>query len=171
MILVEKVLGNIKDYDSYNQIKVEIEWYERHKRIIKKDNIGIKFDDEKAARGLKSGDVLAIEGDNVYVVEILPTDAIIINVPDISLLAKVCYEIGNKHAPLFQGKSFLELYTPIENPIKVLLEKMGLTVSIGAVYLTDENMISGAIGHSHSHDGGYDGNNGKLEGSFYEHTH
>ncbi len=175
-MLIEKVIGNIEDekYKNYTaaQIKkVEIEWHERHKRILKKGDIAIRLSDEQALSGLKTGDVLAISDNNIYVIEILPTEALIINVPNESLVAKVCYEIGNKHAPLYRGKNELEFYTLAENPIKVLMNKLGVRANIGQVMLTDENMISGNVGHSHSHDGGYDGNDGKITGSFYEHSH
>ncbi|WP_052296471.1 urease accessory protein UreE [Candidatus Epulonipiscium viviparus] len=170
-MLIEKVIGNIEDYQNYVPTKIEIEWHERHKRIIKKGDIAIRFDDAQAAVGLKTGDVLATEGAVAYVVEILPAEALIINVPNAAMVAKVCYEIGNRHAPLYKGSDPLEFYTTVEEPIKVLLEKLGVAVHVGEAVFTDQNMISGSAGHSHSHDGGYDGSDGKLEGKFYAHTH
>ncbi len=83
----------------------------------------------------------------------MQTTALIIDVPNASLLPKVCYEIGNRHAPFFRGQNDLQFYTPVEQPIKVMLEKLGVTVTIGDALLVDA--ISQRAGHSHGHGHGH----------------
>ncbi len=176
-MLVEKVLGKINNISHESVEYVSIEWHECHKRIIKKtlkngEILGIRLSTEDAKAGLADGDVLAVSEGRAYVVEVAPAEALVIDAtPD--MVAKVCYEIGNRHAPFYKGENSTQFYTPCEMPVKVMLEKLGVKVSVGMVKLTQENAISSASGgHSHSHDdGGYDGKGGKVEGSFYKDDH
>lgn len=47
---------------------------------------------------------------------------------DVRMVAKVCYEIGNKHATLFRGEGDYQFITPLDLPIKALMEKLGVKV-------------------------------------------
>ncbi len=44
-------------------------------------------------------------------------------------LLKVCYEIGNKHATLFRGEGDYQFITPLDLPIKALMEKLGVKLN------------------------------------------
>lgn len=183
-MLIEKTIGNIKDFPDKEIEYISVDWHECHKRILKKrlasgEDLGIKLSDQDAQIGLKEGDVLAVVDNCAIAVSIAPSEALIINVPTTDLIPKVCYEIGNRHAPFFKGDKPTEFYTPYEMPIKVMLEKLGVSVEVGMVKLTHDRAISAAVNvHGHSHDdGGYDGQGGKAVGSFYgddnenEHSH
>lgn len=174
-MLIEKTIGNIKDFPDKEIEYVEIDWHECHKRILKKhlsngEDLGMKFSDADAQIGLKEGDVLAVIDNRVIAVSIAPSEALVIEVPTDDLIPKVCYEIGNRHAPFFRGDKPTEFYTPYEMPIKVMLEKLGVKVDVGMVKLTHDRAISAAVNtHGHSHDdGGYDGKGATSSGSFYD---
>lgn len=178
-MLVEKTIGTIADYPGYEIEYLPLDWHESHKRIIKKslsngEDIGIRLTEADASKGLNEGDVLAVIGDKKAIaVSILPVEAIIIDTKTENMIPKVAFEIGNRHAPFFFGEKKTEFYTPLDLPVKVMLEKLGVDVRIGDVVLTNDKAISSSTGggHSHSHekDGGYDGKGGtRLEGSFYD---
>lgn len=177
-MLIEKTIGNIKDFPDKTIEYISIDWHECHKRILKKrlengEDIGIRLSDQDAQIGLKEGDVLAVVDNCAIAVSVAPSEALIVDTLNVDLVPKVCYEIGNRHAPFFKGDSPTEFYTPYEMPIKVMLEKLGASVRVGMVKLTHDRAISAAINvHGHSHDdGGYDGNDGKPDENFYEDAH
>lgn len=174
-MLIEKTIGNIKDFPDKEVEYISIDWHECHKRILKKklasgEDIGIKLSDADAQIGLREGDVIAVIDNKAIAITIAPSEALILKVPSTDLIPKVCYEIGNRHAPFFRGDEPTEFYTPYEMPIKVMLEKLGVTVDVGMVKLTHDRAISAAVNtHGHSHDdGGYDGKGATSSGSFYD---
>lgn len=174
-MLIEKTIGTIHDYPGKEIEYVSIEWHECHKRIMKKhlangEDLGIKLSDEDAKIGLKEGDVLAVIGDKAIAVSIAPCEALIVDALRDEMIPKVCYEIGNRHAPFFQGDTKTQFYTPYEMPIKLMLEKLGCKAEVGTVKLTHDRAISSAFNaHSHAHDdGGYDGKGSTSSGTFYE---
>ncbi|OOB77330.1 MAG: hypothetical protein BEN18_10700 [Epulopiscium sp. Nuni2H_MBin001] len=149
MIKACEVLGSVEDFVGKEVVEVKLEWYEVGKRIIKKeldngDVIGIKFDKSVV---LKPADVVAVYGDCVYVIEVLATRAFVIDVDDVDMVAKVCYELGNRHLPLFRGVGPMQFFTPIEEPVRVLLRKLGVRVSEDVVLLVDR--ICSDACHSH----------------------
>ncbi len=177
-MLVEKIEGKLCDYKGYEVEYVGIEWHECHKRILKKELadgsfLGIRLSSEDAQVGIYQDDVFCVEGNKVYVADILKTEALVIDTQGYQMMPKVCYEIGNRHAPFFKGEGEFEFYTPYEMPIKVMLEKLGVKVFVDTVQLSKDRAISSAVSsHNHSHDdGGYDGNNGKADEKFYDDTY
>ena len=129
-MLVEKVLGNISDdqFKNKNIDYVDIEWHEAFKKLHKKISqtgieVGIKLDNDILTRGLRQGDVLAIDNDNVIAVNIPKDKALVVKVNDVHLVPKVCYEIGNRHATLFEGNNHNEFITIYNEPMKEMLEK------------------------------------------------
>ena len=117
-MLVEKVIGNINDeqFKNSNIDYVDIEWHEAFKKLHRKTSqsgieVGIKLDNDILTRGLRQGDVLAINEDNVIAVNIPKDKALVVKVDDTHLVPKVCYEIGNRHATLFEGSSHNEFIT------------------------------------------------------------
>ena len=127
-MLVEKVIGNINDeqFKNSNIDYVDIEWHEAFKKLHRKTSqsgieVGIKLDNDILTRGLRQGDVLAINEDNVIAVNIPKDKALVVKVDDTHLVPKVCYEIGNRHATLFEGNSHNEFVTIYIDPIKEML--------------------------------------------------
>ncbi|MBQ3423272.1 MAG: urease accessory protein UreE, partial [Romboutsia sp.] len=117
-MLVEKVIGNINDeqFRNSNIDYLDIEWHEAFKKLHKKTSqngieVVIKLDNDILNRGLRQGDIIAINDDNVIAVNIPKDKALVVNVSDTHLVPKVCYEIGNRHATLFEGDNHNEFIT------------------------------------------------------------
>ena len=138
-MLVEKVIGNINDeqFKNSNIDYVDIEWHEAFKKLHRKTSqsgieVGIKLDNDILTRGLRQGDVLAIN-----------------EVDDTHLVPKVCYEIGNRHATLFEGSSHNEFITIYSEPMKEMLEKIGANATVEEIQFDFNKSISSSINAHH----------------------
>jgi urease accessory protein len=127
-MLIQAKLGNIESFTVGDRVidPVELEWHETGKRILRKftragKEVVLKFLREGPA--LAQGDVLYEDGECLIVVDILPCAVIVIRPASLFEVASVCYEIGNKHLPLFFEKE--ELLTPYEAPLFRLLAAGG----------------------------------------------
>ena len=155
-MLVEKVIGNINDeqFKNSNIDYVDIEWHEAFKKLHRKTSqsgieVGIKLDNDILTRGLRQGDVLAINEDNVIAVNIPKDKALVVKVDDTHLVPKVCYEIGNRHATLFEGSSHNEFITIYSEPMKEMLEKIGANVTVEELQFDFNKSISSSINAHH----------------------
>ena len=155
-MLVEKVIGNINDeqFKNSNIEYVNIEWHEAFKKLHRKTSqsgieVGIKLDNDILTRGLRQGDVLAINEDNVIAVNIPKDKALVVKVDDTHLVPKVCYEIGNRHATLFEGNSHNEFVTIYSEPMKEMLEKIGANVTVEEIQFDFNKSISSSINAHH----------------------
>lgn len=156
-MIIEKVIGKLSE-DKFKELKVDyvdIEWDEAFKKLHKKNShngkeVAIRLGNEILTKGLNQDDVLAIDGDYAIAVNIPPCEAIVITVEDNHLLPKICYEIGNKHAALLWGENHHQLITPYNEPMKVMLEKIGVKVEKKNVKLDFSKSISSSI-NSHTH--------------------
>ena len=156
-MLVEKVIGNIND-DKFKNSKidyVDIEWHEAFKKLHRKTSqngieVGIKLDNDILTKGLRQGDVLAVNDDSIIAVNIPKDKALVVKVDDNHLIPKVCYEIGNRHATLFEGNNHNEFITVYSEPMKEMLEKIGANVSVENVQFDFNKSISASI-NAHQH--------------------
>lgn len=155
-MLVEKVIGNINDeqFKNSNIDYVDIEWHEAFKKLHRKTSqsgieVGIKLDNDILTRGLRQGDILAINEDNVIAVNIPKDKALVVKVDDTHLVPKVCYEIGNRHATLFEGSSHNEFITIYSEPMKEMLEKIGANVTVEEIQFDFNKSISSSINAHH----------------------
>nr|WP_317331401.1 urease accessory protein UreE [uncultured Romboutsia sp.] len=155
-MLVEKVIGNINDeqFKNSNIDYVDIEWHEAFKKLHRKTSqsgieVGIRLDNDILIRGLRQGDVLAINEDNIIAVNIPKDKALVVKVDDTNLVPKVCYEIGNRHATLFEGSSHNEFITIYSEPMKEMLEKIGVNVTVEEIQFDFNKSISSSINAHH----------------------
>ena len=155
-MLVEKVIGNINDeqFKNSNIDYVDIEWHEAFKKLHRKTSqsgieVGIKLDNDILTRGLRQGDILAINKDNVIAVNIPKDKALVVKLDNTHLVPKVCYEIGNRHATLFEGSSHNEFITIYSEPMKEMLEKIGASVTVEEVQFDFNKSISSSINEHH----------------------
>ncbi|WP_071120692.1 urease accessory protein UreE [Romboutsia timonensis] len=155
-MLVEKVIGNINDeqFKNSNIDYVDIEWHEAFKKLHRKTSqsgieVGIKLDNDILTRGLRQGDVLSINEDNVIAVNIPKDKALVVKVDDTHLVPKVCYEIGNRHATLFEGDNHNEFITIYSEPMKEMLEKIGANVTVEEIQFDFNKSISSSINAHH----------------------
>ena len=130
MIIKEKV-GNLNNVDIAGRMvdKLSLEWHETSKRIIHKQtvsgqNIILKFLNE--VQQLEQDDVLYADVNIIIAIDILPCETIVIKPASMYQMALVCYEIGNKHLPLFYEAS--ELLLPYEAPLFRLLQGIDIEV-------------------------------------------
>ena len=156
-MICEKIIGKL-DSQKVSGKKVEyvdIDWDDAFKKIHKKTTdagteLGIRMDDSVLTRGLQEGDILFEDADRVIAVRI---EVIRIRVaPDHSFMtAKVCYKIGNRHAPLFYGEDAYSFITPYNEPMLLMLSKLhGVTAKRDKEKLDfDRRISSGAPGHHH----------------------
>ena len=104
-MICEKILGKLTDgeFSGKKVDYVDIHWDEAFKKLHRKTSqggteLGIRLDDSVLTRGLNQDDVLAVEGDTVYAVNIPPCEVIVVTVDEHHphMVAKVCYEIGRR---------------------------------------------------------------------------
>ena len=159
-MLCEKILGRADQTDlSGRQLAyVNIEWFEAFKKIHKKvtdkgEEVGIRLDDTVLSRGLYEGDILYLDKERALVVHTPKCMVIRVKVDENHphMAAKVCYEIGNRHAPLFYGEEENTFITPYNEPMYLMLEKLhGVTATKEIQRLDFDRRISAAV-HNHHH--------------------
>jgi len=127
-MLIQQKSGNLAEFKIGNRTVdiLPLEWFEANKRILhKRTQVGreviLKFLNE--SQHLGQDDVLFQDENYLIVVDILPCEAIVIKPATMYQMAAVCYEIGNKHLPLFFVNE--ELLIPYEAPIFRLLQAAG----------------------------------------------
>ena len=132
MIVIQEKRGNTNSYPvPHKEIDyLLIEWFETNKRILHKVSSGgkeltLKF--LNASPAFAEGDVLYEDESSVIVVAIPTCDCIIITPKDNIELAGACYEIGNRHLPLFYSND--ELLVAFEWPLFRWLEVSGFIVA------------------------------------------
>jgi len=159
-MVCEHILGNTKDFElTGKKIElVEINWDETFKKIHRKvtdsgREVGIRLDDSVLTKGMNEGDVLYADDDLIIVVYLAPCEVIQVQVAEDHkfMAAKVCYEIGNRHAPLFYGEDELSFITLYNDPMLEMLQSMhGVSVEKKVSKLDLDRRIS-AVVHKHQH--------------------
>ena len=130
-MLVQEKIGKLTSFE-INHRPVDyilLEWYEARKRILRKTTqsgkeISIKFLNENPA--LTEGDILFADDSTIIAVSILSCDCIAVQPKNMFEMATVCYEIGNRHLPLFYEAD--QLLVPFEMPLYNLLSVQGYDV-------------------------------------------
>lgn len=103
-----------------------LEWYETRKKIIRKKTVAgreLSLKLLNANTELNEGDILLNEPGVLTVVSIIPCDCIVIKPNAVLETASLCYEIGNRHLPLFYEDGLL--LTPSDTPFFNWLIKQG----------------------------------------------
>ncbi len=131
---------------------VELEWWELSKRIQRKRttagrDIAMKFMAESIA--MKVGDILYMDDDCAVVVRVLPTPTIVLSPQTMHEMATICYEIGNKHMPLFIDGD--DILLPYEAPMYKWLVSAGYEPKQEERVL-ENRLKSNAANHHHTHE-------------------
>ncbi|GAA4750510.1 urease accessory protein UreE [Flavisolibacter ginsenosidimutans] len=127
-MLIKKKIGNLSSF-SVGEKKIDrlpLEWYECTKRILHKrteNGREVTFKFLKEAQNLQQDDVLFADEEVLIVVDVLPCEAIVLKPSTMHEMALVCYEIGNKHLPLFYEDDCLLI--PYDAPTHRLLRASG----------------------------------------------
>lgn len=106
-----------------------LEWHETNKRILHKrtkagQQLTLKFLQE--SHQLQQGDVLWTDDATIIIVDTLPCDCMVVQPASMAEMAALCYEIGNKHLPLFYQAP--DLLMPFDQPLFQLLTVQGYAV-------------------------------------------
>lgn len=159
-MLCEKIIGKLDELDiSGRKIEyVDIEWHEAFKKIHRKvsnqgTDVGIRMDDSVLSRGLFQGDVIYMDEKVIIAVNTPPCEVIEITTTEDHgmMAAKACYEIGNRHAPLFWGDTYDTFITIYDEPMMAMLKKIhGVIAEKKVAKLNFDRRISAAI-HNHHH--------------------
>ena len=127
-MIIKEILGNRQNIPLHSRETdtLFLEWFETTKRILRKEttagrDIAIKL--TKEGQRLQDGDILWQEADLTIIVEIIPTEAIVVTPATLLQMGTICYEIGNKHLPLFIQDD--QVLVPYEAPLFRLLEAGG----------------------------------------------
>jgi urease accessory protein len=131
-MLIKEKIGNINFFAISNR-EIDyllLEWYETNKRILHKKTVKgtpvvMKFLNEN--QRLTDGDVIYEDDFNIIAIEIKECDAIIIRPKTMHEMASVCYEVGNKHLPVFYQQD--EILVAFEAPLFHLFISAGYDVS------------------------------------------
>ena len=123
-MLIKEKIGNLELFNVNNRNidYVWLDWYETNKRILHKKSVSgrevtMKFLNEN--QQLTVGDIIYEDDFGLIAVDIKECDAIAIRPRSMQEMAAVCYEIGNKHLPLFFQEE--ELLIAFEKPLFNLL--------------------------------------------------
>lgn len=153
-MLVEKICGNLRDYDtqSLNIDTIEIDWYDTRKKIARLKTsqgreIGMKLTNF-SQNGLNHGDILHVSKDCIIAIVIRPVKVLYLYMKDMASIVRIVYEIGNRHLPLFFGTQAMELQTPFEKPLQILLDKMQIQYEIKDSILDSKDRLSVSMPHS-----------------------
>lgn len=153
-MIIQKTIGNTKT-QSIEGLEVdllEIEWFETTKRIQRKRTnsgaeIVIKFLQE--GQRLNQDDILYQDDKKVIIVNIKPCEAIVMTPLSLLEMGTICYEIGNKHLPLFIQND--QIMMPFEMPMFRWLEASGYKPEkqeIKLLYLLKSNVAPHGHGNS-----------------------
>ncbi|PRZ21154.1 urease accessory protein UreE [Flavobacterium granuli] len=127
-MIIQQIIGNTQT-QSIEGLEIdllEIEWFEATKRIQRRRTnsgmeIAIKFIQE--GQRLHQDDILYQDDKKVVVVHIKPCEAIVMTPASLLEMGTICYEIGNKHLPLFIQND--QIMMPFEMPMFRWLEASG----------------------------------------------
>ncbi len=169
-MLCEEVLGNLSDEEWAGLVAgdatvdyVDVDWHEAFKKLHRKTSaggreVGVRLGDWVLSRGLSDGDVLGVEegtdgGEAIVAVRLLPTKCMVIHVDagHALMLARVGWEVGNTHTPLFWGEDGLELLCEYTEPVERLLTGLhGVAVTAADRVLDPARRVSSSA-HVHPH--------------------
>lgn len=150
-MIVTEVLGKLDPKTNTKQVdELPIEWHETSKRIQHLSSLGgeeviIRFMGEGQA--LHDGDIVFEDDIKAIVVRILPCKVIVLQPNNWLVMGSACYEIGNKHMPLFIENN--KVMMPYEEPMYTWLLKNGYEPVVCDERLI--NKLSANVENHHHH--------------------
>lgn len=161
-LIIQTIIGTLQTLKQQQQITtqmldtVSLQWFEADRRIIRTTTTGgreIAFRLLKEGQRLHHEDVVYLDKQLAIVVQIEPSEVIVLAPQTLPEMARACYEIGNKHTPLFLDGN--ELLLPFDKPLFEWLQAAGFTPTRQQRRLSDQLRANSAPGvgggHSHAH--------------------
>lgn len=128
MVLVTEIIGN-KSTTSLDGLSVdllEMEWFEttrKVQRLRSNDGMEIAIKLLREGQRLRQDDIVYQDDKKAVLVQVRPCETIVLAPSSMLEMGTICYEIGNKHLPLFIQND--EVLMPFENPMFRWLEASG----------------------------------------------
>lgn len=161
-LIIQTIIGTLQTLKQQQQITtqmldtVSLQWFEADRRIIRTTTTGgreIAFRLLKEGQRLHHEDVVYLDKQLAIVVQIEPSEVMVLAPQTLPEMARACYEIGNKHTPLFLDGN--ELLLPFDKPLFEWLQAAGFTPTRQQRRLSDQLRANSAPGvgggHSHAH--------------------
>ena len=127
-MIIKEILGtkSSMELDGLEIDFLELEWFETSKRILNKVtnsgiNVSIKF--LREGQRLSQDDVLFKDTKKAIIIDIRECEAIVVAPTSLLEMGTVCYEIGNKHVPIFIQDN--QILIPFEEPLFKWLNSSG----------------------------------------------
>jgi urease accessory protein len=141
-IVVTQALAKNQDLGGRTIDFFEIEWYEASKsRMKKKTRGGVEVLVEKSHRSaLEDGDLLYLSEERAILLKIKPCDCVVLRPRSLQEVGTICFEIGNKHVPIFMTDEN-EVCVAYDAPLYELLLSEGFRVEIEERVLHPSQMI------------------------------
>ena len=161
-LIIQTIIGSEAELNAQGRLNaqtrdsVRLKWYEAERRILRTTTEGgrdIAFKLLKEGQRLHHGDVVYLSDTLAISVAIEPSEVMVLSPQTLPEMARACYEIGNKHTPLFLDGN--ELLLPYDKPLFEWLEAAGFAPQRDRRRLSEQlraNSAQGAGGHGHSHD-------------------
>ncbi len=131
---------------------IDLEWFDTQKRMgrwVSRAGLEIALKlNEPPVMGLRDGDILFEDAQRIVSVNILPTEVICVYARDCAQVARICYEVGNRHASLYYGEQDLSFKTPFEKPLKILFERLEAPHEVLKSKLDSSRRISVSAPHA-----------------------
>ncbi|MDR2670735.1 MAG: urease accessory protein UreE [Oscillospiraceae bacterium] len=157
-MIIETLKGRLSDaaFAGLAVDYADIAWHDAHRKIARLTTrngleLGLRLSEELSHRGLRQDDVLYADDAAAVAVNIVPCACIAVCPASREGLVKLCYEIGNRHAPFFYDESGAGFLLPYDAPMFALLEKLGHVPRPLTARLMPEKRISNTHAHTHTH--------------------
>ncbi|WP_104741990.1 urease accessory protein UreE [Helicobacter ailurogastricus] len=131
---------------------IDLEWFDSQKRMGRfktrgGEEVVMKLENPPKM-GLADGDILFQAPGKVVAINILPTEVLCAYASSMHEVARICYEVGNRHASLYYGEENLSFKTPFEKPLQVLFERLGVKHAVLKSKLDASKRISVSAPHA-----------------------
>ncbi|MCK3657815.1 urease accessory protein UreE [Pasteurellaceae bacterium Pebbles2] len=174
--VMEDILGNLTELQAMGKITtqtidyVPLQWFESERNILRKTSKSgreVAFRLLKEGQRLKHDDVVFISENLVIAIEIVPSEVIVLSPKTLPEMARACYEIGNKHSPLFLDGD--EVTLPYDKPMFEWLAAAGFNPVRAERRLSQALRANSAQGHGHSHSHDHHGYHHHGDGNWHKH--
>lgn len=161
-LIIQTIIGNQQSLKQQQRLHtqkidtVSLQWFEADRRIIRTTTAtgrDIAFRLLKEGQRLHHDDVVYLDKQLAIVVQIEPSEVMVLAPQTLPEMARACYEIGNKHTPLFLDGN--ELLLPFDKPLFEWLQAAGFAPVRQQRRLSEQLRANSAPGvgggHTHSH--------------------
>ncbi len=170
-MIADKILGKLSEITTDKKVEtVSFEWFEIEKKRIAKTasdgtDFGVAIDGD-----IEDGDILAQTDDKIYVVAILPSRLIKINVNTAIEMGRLCFELGNRHLTLKIEEKCVTV--PFDEPTFLYLKKLGFDANdVTEAFSGFIECKAHGASHSHAHEHSHDHSHGHSHGEGHHHVH